>query len=387
MLAILLESTETRCILSLMRMKLRWIRCGSLCFTFPRQLFAGSDAENAQRYRSCPGRGLRLIRLDGSSDPERKLKWLRESGHALPLHEHVAFGGFNSPSRHQHRPNDCPTTAKKPDFYSGTAPPIVELYASISQSMTRAQNSSLRIGTAGWTIPRESSAHFISEGTHLERYSRALNCCEINSSFYRPHRHGTWEKWAKSVASDFRFSVKAPKAITHQARLNCGLELLSPFLEQISFLGDKLGPVLFQLPPSFAFDGATARKFLSLLRENYSGDVVWEPRHSTWFDDRSDPLLHEFSIARVAADPACVPAAALPGGFADVAYFRLHGSPRLYYSEYTEEFLKSLAARLLDLAAQTQVWCIFDNTAAGFAIQNALELNIKVENVVGAAPR
>jgi uncharacterized protein YecE (DUF72 family) len=242
-----------------------------------------------------------------------------------------------------------------------------------------ARRQPVRIGTAGWSIPRESFSHFITDGTHLERYSQTLNCCEINSSFYRPHRHGTWERWAKSVPDEFRFSVKAPKAITHQARLNCGLDLLSPFLEQIVFLGDKLGPVLFQLPPSLEFDETTARKFLSLLRANYSGDVVWEPRHSTWFNDQSNQLLEEFCIARVAADPACVPAAARPGGFAGVVYFRLHGSPRLYYSEYTQSFLDNLAAQLVDLAAQARVWCVFDNTASGFAIQNALDLTAKLQ--------
>jgi uncharacterized protein YecE (DUF72 family) len=238
----------------------------------------------------------------------------------------------------------------------------------------------VRIGTAGWSIPQESTSHFVPQGTHLERYSQALNCSEINSSFYRPHRHGTWERWAESVPAEFRFSVKAPRAITHEARLNCGLDLLSPFLEQISFLGDKLGPVLVQLPPSLEFDETIVRKFLSLLRDNYSGDVVWEPRHGSWFEAPVDELLQEFQIARVAADPACVPTAARPGGFAGIVYFRLHGSPRLYYSEYTQGFLDNLAAQLVDLATQARVWCVFDNTASGFAIQNALELTAKLRD-------
>ena len=178
-------------------------------------------------------------------------------------------------------------------------------------------------------IPRLAARHFVSGGSHLERYAQALNSCEINSSFYRPHKKETWERWARSVPAGFRFSVKAPRTITHGAMLNCSSEVLSAFLEQIGFLREKLGPILIQLPPSLEFDHGRANKFLSLLRGRFSGDVVWEPcRDASWFEDRGDNLLKEFHIARVAADPAYVPAATRPGGLASLVYFRLHGSPR-----------------------------------------------------------
>jgi len=212
----------------------------------------------------------------------------------------------------------------------------------------------------------------------LERYSRTFNSCEINSSFYRPHQKKTWERWASSVPAEFRFSVKAPRTITHEAKLNCNSGVLSAFLQQVAFLHDKLGPVLIQLPPSLEFDSPRASRFLSMLRENYSGDVVCEPRHHSWFD-RVDDLLKDYQIARVAADPACVPAAGLPGGLASLAYFRLHGSPRRYYSAYSVDFLTRLSAQLVNLATRARVWCIFDNTASGSAIQNALGLNTKLE--------
>jgi uncharacterized protein YecE (DUF72 family) len=206
-----------------------------------------------------------------------------------------------------------------------------------------------------------------------------LHCCEINSSFYRPHKDQTWERWANSVPADFRFSVKAPRTITHESRLNCDSDSLSDFLRQISHLGDKLGAVLFQLPPSLEFEDVTAQKFLALLREKYIGAVVWEPRHSSWFSTRADRLLKDFQIARVVADPPCVPAAARPGGTGGLAYFRLHGSPRMYYSSYSDEFLETLATDLQNLPAKTSVWCIFDNTASGSAIQNAVHLNAKLK--------
>jgi uncharacterized protein YecE (DUF72 family) len=179
--------------------------------------------------------------------------------------------------------------------------------------------------------------------------------------------------------------VKAPRAITHDARLDCTSQVLSEFLQQIILLRNKLGPVLFQLPPSLALDLVIAKKFLSLLRENYSGDLVLEPRHATWFDDSADNLLREFKIARVAADPACVPAAGLPGGLSDLVYFRLHGSPRRYYSAYAAEYLSTLAAQLATFASTAQVWCVFDNTASGSAIQNAMELTAALQETKSAA--
>lgn len=237
----------------------------------------------------------------------------------------------------------------------------------------------IRIGCAGWNFPRENTGDIALGGSHLQRYSQVFNCCEINSSFYRPHKPQTWERWANSVPAEFRFSVKAPRTITHESRLNCSSKILLAFLQQTSYLWDKLGPLLFQLPPSLKFDYAPARSFLALLRDNYAGDVIWEPRHGSWFEDGADDLLKHFRIARAASDPACVPAAANPGGLGALAYFRLHGSPRIYYSAYTADFLSVLASTLENLGTSVSAWCIFDNTASGYAIQNALELSAKVQ--------
>lgn len=232
----------------------------------------------------------------------------------------------------------------------------------------------LRIGCAGWSVARGSALAFATDGSHLQRYSRVLNACEINSSFYRPHKAETWQRWAQTVPEDFQFSVKTPKAITHEARLSCTPEVLESFLRQVGHLGPKLGPILIQLPPSLAFERRIAEGFLSLLRERFAGAVVWEPRHATWFSLDAASLLKDFNVARCAADPACVPEASVPGGAETMAYFRLHGSPRVYWSYYSDEFLRRLAERMQDLARRIPVWCIFDNTADGGALQNALAL-------------
>jgi len=237
--------------------------------------------------------------------------------------------------------------------------------------------SSVRIGTAGWSIPTQSAAAFSSIGTHLERYAKVLNCAEINSSFYRSHRLSTWEKWAASVPQHFRFSVKAPKTVTHEARLTCGRELIETFLTEARSLGDKLGPILFQLPPKSTFDPTVAEAFFTLYRRLHSGPTAFEPRHPTWFSHEADCLLQQFQIARVAADPAPVPEAATPGGNGKLIYYRLHGSPQMYYSAYSDSFLQSLATAILQQSAD-QVWCIFDNTASGAAIRDAQTLQLLV---------
>ncbi len=232
----------------------------------------------------------------------------------------------------------------------------------------------IRVGCAGWNVPGDSAAEFPVDGSHLVRYSRVLNCSEINSSFYREHKPSTWERWRESVPEGFQFSVKAPRAITHDAKLKSEPEVLSKFLAQVTVLREKLGPILFQLPPSLEFERAIVTDFLTMLRQHFAGDVVWEPRHKSWFENDATEALSGFGVARVAADPACVPSAAHPGAASAIVYFRLHGSPRRYYSAYDKKFLHTLATTLAESAATAKTWCVFDNTASGAAARNALEL-------------
>jgi uncharacterized protein YecE (DUF72 family) len=202
-----------------------------------------------------------------------------------------------------------------------------------------------------------------------------LNCAEINSCFYREHKIETYRKWAAAVPDDFRFAVKAPRTITHEGKLHVqGEDALKRFLEQTDALGEKRGPVLLQVPPSLAFDRVAAQSFFSMFCELYDGPAVFEPRHVSWFGEEAESLFQEFRIARVAADPALVPEAARPSGWPGLIYFRLHGSPRRYYSAYSEDYLLRLAAELQQTSVSVPAWCIFDNTASGAALSNALDL-------------
>jgi uncharacterized protein YecE (DUF72 family) len=232
----------------------------------------------------------------------------------------------------------------------------------------------LLIGCAGWSLSGAQAGEFAAQGTHLQRYGARFGCVEINSSFYRPHRQQTYARWAQSVPDGFRFSVKVPKLITHSQRLHDCEPALEAFLSQCSGLGDKLGCLLVQLPPSLAFDEALAEVFFAMLRQRFSGGVVVEPRHASWV--AAEPLLQARQIARAAVDPARLGVDAEPGGWSGLRYWRLHGSPRIYHDSYDEAQLEAMAGRLLDAAsAGCQAWCVFDNTASGAALGNALHLS------------
>jgi uncharacterized protein YecE (DUF72 family) len=198
---------------------------------------------------------------------------------------------------------------------------------------------------------------------------------EINSTFYRPHRASTFERWAKSVPRAFRFSVKIPNTITHEQHLAGSAKLLERFLADLAPLGSRLGCLLVQLPPALAFNARVARTFFTVLRKQFDGGVAFEPRHATWFEKPADRLLGQFRIARVAADPPRAEGDGEPGGWPGLAYFRFHGSPRIYYSSYEDDYLEALAKRLQALQrSRIPTWCIFDNTTLGAATGNALAL-------------
>jgi uncharacterized protein YecE (DUF72 family) len=234
----------------------------------------------------------------------------------------------------------------------------------------------IRVGCAGWSIPSQHRSLFDDEGSHLARYARRFDAVEINSSFYRPHANATYARWAAQVPRDFRFSVKLPKSITHEARLRACGALLDRFAGEVSGLGSRLGGILVQLPPGLAYEARVAATFFAMLRRRFpSAWLACEPRHPGWFEPRVDALWQRHGIARVAADPARIPASALPVGDGGWAYWRWHGSPRMYYDAYGEDRLRALAAMLRACARSgRQAWCIFDNTAAGHAVADAARL-------------
>lgn len=247
-------------------------------------------------------------------------------------------------------------------------------------TMIRSASTLPLIGCAGWSIPAQHAGAFPAEGTHLERYARRFNAVEINSSFYRPHRPATYRRWAASVPDNFRFAVKMIKTVTHAQRLRDAESHVQRFLGEAMELQGKLGCVLIQLPPSAACDMPVAETFFAMLRKHYAGPAVCEPRHASWFEPAATALLRRHAIGRVGADPPPHRDAGDVAGDESVCYFRLHGSPRMYYDAYSEDFLQQMAARMRACAATgAMTWCIFDNTALGHATGNAIALAEKLD--------
>jgi uncharacterized protein YecE (DUF72 family) len=227
------------------------------------------------------------------------------------------------------------------------------------------------IATAGWSIPQVVSDRFSQEGSGLERYASVFDGVEVNSTFYRNHRLTTFERWAAAVPDHFRFAIKLPRTITHDLRLR---EIGGPFqtfLEMIAPLGKKLGPLLCQLPPSLDFDQPVVEQALADMREVHSGAIFIEARHRSWHDDEVLPLLEHYGAGRVLADP---PVVWNTSDFKEPpGYVRLHGKPKVYYSDYNEAEIASLSAMLAQ-----DTWCVFDNTASGAAVGDALAMLKKI---------
>lgn len=223
------------------------------------------------------------------------------------------------------------------------------------------------IATAAWSIPKTVADRFAGEGSGLTRYASVFKGVEINSTFYRRHKPSTFARWAESVPDGFRFSVKIPRELTHVRRMKDIGEPFGIFLEDISPLGKKRGPLLCQLPPSLAFDPDQMETALNAMRNADQGSIVIEVRHKSWASNEAAALLRKYAIDPVLADPAPV---WLAEDFADPPlYVRLHGKPRIYYSSYTEEEISAFSKRLT-----AGSWCVFDNTASGAAIENALTM-------------
>jgi uncharacterized protein YecE (DUF72 family) len=237
------------------------------------------------------------------------------------------------------------------------------------------------IGTAGWSIPPNAKDKFQFEGTHLEKYAHVFNAVEINSAFYREHKPETYERWAASVPENFKFSIKLLRYFTQEKRLKDTSGKLNEVIDGMARLGPKLGALLVQLPPSLFFVDRDTEKFLTALRKAYSGTIVWEPRHPTWGSPKALDMLAAFDVSKVLADPdPCYVSFKERAKVESVLYYRLHGTPEIYKSRYADHVIERISLRLARAHAEKKTaWCIFDNTAYGFATENAIELSSKLE--------
>lgn len=230
----------------------------------------------------------------------------------------------------------------------------------------------VRIGTSGWNYPHWKDVFYPStlpKSKWLEFYTEHFDTVELNATFYRLPKEKTFKNWHLRTPKNFLWAVKASRYITHIKKIRDPGESLGKFYGGILGLQEKLGPILFQLPPSLSFDEKVFQQFCECLdaRHRYTLEV----RNPSWINDRAFAMLAEYHIAFCIADTA--------GRFpyhetitADFVYIRLHGSKALYASEYTEGELKVWANKILKWGKETYVY--FDNDYGGYAAGNAKRL-------------
>lgn len=225
---------------------------------------------------------------------------------------------------------------------------------------------------------------------YLRYYGRFFPTVEINYSFYRLPRPTTYQNWYQQTPKDFIFAVKVSRFITHIKRLKNIKRAFWIFFDNASVLKEKLGPILFQFPPSFQATEENTKRlegFLSILRGRTSPKLssilggstsknlrfAFEFRHQSWCDEKIYKLLKKYNAAWVIADSPNYPK--VEAITADFIYVRMHGSKVLFSSKYTNKELKDLAAKIKKwLRPKLNIYVYFNNDFQGYAIDNAKQL-------------
>ena len=231
------------------------------------------------------------------------------------------------------------------------------------------QDVSIRIGTSGWTYQHWEGKFYPvkwPKSKWLEYYIQLFDTVELNASFYRLPKRTTFENWKLRTPDNFLWSVKSSKFITHIKKLENPAESLERFYGAAAGLGEKLGVILFQLPPSLALDVNIFTEFCESLAPNMRHAL--EIRHPSWINDQVFGILRKFNIALCMADtagryPSCEAVTA------DFVYIRLHGSQKLYASPYSEEELRTWAEKVNGWNRDAFIY--FDNDFEGYAVSNA----------------
>jgi len=241
------------------------------------------------------------------------------------------------------------------------------------------------IGTSGWHYNHWQGRFYpktLSKAKWLECYAGHFTTVELNNSFYRLPSETAFATWHESSPADFIFAVKVSRFITHIKRLKDTEEAVERFIDRAKILGEKLGPLLYQLPPNMHRNDETLESFLSTLPQGLKH--VIEFRHQSWLKEKVFEILHKHNIGFCVFD---MPSLSCPlMATADFAYMRFHGSSALYSSCYSDEELADWAKRLADLAANLkEVYIYFNNDAEAFAVRNAKTLRGYLETQEGVA--
>lgn len=246
--------------------------------------------------------------------------------------------------------------------------------------MTVARKS-IHVGTSGWNYGHWKGPFYpekLPDKDFLPFYTRRLPTVEINNTFYRLPQKAVVRHWRDQVPDDFIFSVKASRYITHVKRLKDPEKSLAKFFDVVVTLENKLGPILFQLPPRWNANFDRLATFLdSLPRDEFT--FVFEFRDHSWLTSEVYDLLteHHCSFCMYELSGFLAPKIIT----ADTVYLRLHGPDGAYAGKYSYEDLAGWAGAITQWARMgKQVFCYFDNDQSGFAVQNAQDLSRMVHS-------
>ncbi len=235
------------------------------------------------------------------------------------------------------------------------------------------------IGTSGWHYDHWQDRFYpktLTKAKWLEFYASHFTTVEVNNSFYRLPSETAFTTWHDSSPANFTFAVKVSRFITHIKRLRNSEEAVDNFISRAKILAEKLGPLLYQLPPNMRRNDEVLESFLSTLPQGMKH--VFEFRHQSWLEDKVFEILHKHNIGFCVFD---MPSVSCPlVATADFAYIRFHGSTGLYFSCYSDEELADWAKRLANLAQNLEaIYIYFNNDAEAFAVRNAITLRRYLE--------
>ena len=240
------------------------------------------------------------------------------------------------------------------------------------------------VGTSGWSYQHWRERFYppeVPQRRWLEHFAQHFSTVELNSSFYHEPKPSTYDGWRERTPAGFVFAVKMNRFITHRRVLAEVAAPVERFLSGARRLGEKLGPVLVQLPPSFERDDDRLARFLALLRETPSGKALrytFEFRHPSWLTDPVYRALEEARCALCWNDYGQVGISGVVT--ADFIYLRRHGAEGRYRGCYREEALAEDARLLAEHCRQGRsVYVYFNNDAQAFAVGNARTLRQLLE--------
>lgn len=237
------------------------------------------------------------------------------------------------------------------------------------------------IGTSGWVYPHWRDVFYppkLPQSKWLEFYTGHFSTVELNNSFYRLPSEQAFSNWRATSPEGFRYAVKVSRFITHIKRLKDVAEPIGTFLQRARHLNEKLGPLLYQLPPNMHRNDERLESFLQLLPKGLRH--VIEFRHQSWLDEEVFDILRRHNIGFCVFDMPGLPCPLLTT--ADFAYIRFHGSTGLYFSRYSDEELEEWAGRISRLAKDLDaVYIYFNNDAEGFAIKNAQTMAERLQSL------